>query len=322
MSIDSAFDDYQRTINADIKQVQVARQRRDLYKKAFRGESDVAEVFGSGAIARSTQLKPIHDLDMIIVYKAEAYPGWGQPGDSSLDALQHVAARTTALLGPAGLVASLVRLTHVDGRDRSVKCFVDPPEADNAFTVDAMPALRLDDGTLLLPSVARRRWEQADPEYLIEEVAKRQAEWDYYRPIVRVLKDWRLDIDVETKSLVMEVLALQCLPTNGSRAEALRAFFTAAAVEVNYGVEDPADYCGPIQPNLDLTALSAALSDAGGAAVAACAAAADGDTDEALGHWQSLFGPDFPAPAKPKTSPAIVAPAFVRPRPVKDAPQG
>ena len=215
-----------------------------------------------------------------------------------------------------------MRLTHVDGRDRAVKCFVDPPEADNAFTVDAMPALRLDDGTLLLPSVRRRRWEQADPEYLIEEVAKRQAEWDYYRPIVRVVKDWRLDLDIDVKSLVMEVLALRCLPTSSGRAEALRAFFTAAAVEVNYGVHDPAGHCGPIQPGLDLTALSAALRKAGAIATAACASAADGDTDGALRHWQSLFGPDFPAPTKPKISPAITAPAFVRPRPVKDAPQG
>lgn len=322
MSIESAFDDYQRTVNADIKQVRLARQRRDLYKEAFRSETDVAEVFGSGAIARSTQLKPIHDLDMIMVFTAEDHPDWGQPGDSSLDALHHVATRTMALLGPDGSVASLVRQTRVEGRDRAVKCFVDPPEAENAFTVDAMPALRQADGTLLLPSVHRRRWEQADPEFLIEEVAKRQAEWEYYRPVVRVVKDWRLDLGIDVKSLVMEVLALRCLPTSGSRAEALRSFFTAAAVDVNYGVDDPAGYCGAIQPNLDLAALSAALRDAGVMAASACAAAADGDTDEALRHWQTLFGSDFPAPQKPKLNPAVVAPALIRPRPVKDAPQG
>lgn len=322
MSIESAFDDYQRTVNADIKHVQIARQRRDLFKRAFRRENEVAEVFGSGAIARSTQLKPIHDVDMIIVYRPDEHPDWGQPGDSSLDALRHVAGRTLALLGPAGSVAPLVRLTRVEGRDRAVKCFVDPPETEDAFTVDAMPALRQPDGTLLLPSVRRRRWEQADPEFLIEEVAKRQAQWEHYRPTVRVLKDWRLDLDLDIKSLVMEVLALGCLPTSGTRAQALRSFFTAAAVEVNYGVTDPAGYCGEIQPGLDLSALSRALRDASMTAAAACAAADDGDVDQALRHWHALFGPDFPTPRPTTAKPAVAAPAFIRPRPVKDAPQG
>jgi hypothetical protein len=120
----------------------------------------------------------------------------------------------------------------------------------------------------------------------------------------------------------MEVLALKCMPRGGSRPEALRAFFTAAAVEVNFGVEDPAGHCGPIQDDLDIPALREALESASEAATRACALAADGDADEAQRVWQEVFGPDFPAPEKKNVSPAVAGPALVTSRPVRDAPQG
>lgn len=321
-SIDGAFDARQLAVNADFQQVKCARERRELFKQAFRGEQDVQEVFGSGSLARSTQLKPVHDVDMIIVFDPTDHPDWGSAGASSLAALEHVAARTRALIGPQGTVASLVRQVNVAGRDRAVKCFVDPPDAPDAFTVDAMPALRQGDGTLLIPSARNGAWNTADPEYLIKAVATAQAEWQHFRPTVRVLKDWRLDLGTPVKSLVLEVLALKCLPRSGGRADALRQFFTASAVEVNYGVSDPAGHCGAIQPDLDVSRLSAALGQAGRTADLACTAAADGDTTGALRLWQSIFGPDFPAPEPAKVGPGVAAATLIRPRPIKDAPQG
>jgi hypothetical protein len=118
------------------------------------------------------------------------------------------------------------------------------------------------------------------------------------------------------------VLALQCMPLGGSRPEALRAFFTAAAIEVNWGVGDPARHCGAIQDDLDIAVLREALESASEAATRACSLAADGDPDEAQRVWQEVFGSDFPAPAKRKVSPAVTGPALITGRPVRDAPQG
>jgi hypothetical protein len=320
VTIDSAFDSYQKFVNADPAQVRLARERRDVFKRAFRGENDVAEVFGSGSLARSTQLKPVHDVDLIVVYDHAEHPRWGQAGDSAADSLQRAQAQVMALLGISnGTVAQLVRETRAAGRNRSVKCFIDPPDADDAFTVDVMPALRLGSGHLVLPAARDGRWDEADPEYLTGEVAARQRQWPYFREIVRVLKDWRLDQGLEVKSLVMEVLALECLTGTGSRPVALRDFFTAAAVEVMYGVEDPAKLCGSIQPDLDAAGLSAALGRARDAASLACVAADAGDVDTAKNFWRQVFGEDFPAPGK-SAAPAAVPVAPVRP--VKDAPQG
>jgi predicted nucleotidyltransferase len=320
MGVEQAFDDFQKIVNADKGHVDLARERRDIFKKAFRSESDVVEVFGSGSLARSTQLDPVHDVDLVIVYDADDHPDWSQPGESAAEALEYTRGRVKELLGASnGTVEKLVR--HTRWCNHAVKCWVDPPDAPHAFTVDAMPAFRQSDDTLLIPQAATKEWITVDPEYLIRAVAKHQGDWSDFRPMVRVLKRWRHSVPTKVKSLVMEVLALNCMPRGGSRPEALRAFFTAAANEVNWGVDDPAGHCGPIHQDLDIAALRMALETASEAATRACAEAANGNTDEAQRAWQEIFGSDFPAPAK-KPSPVITAPALITTRPVRDAPQG
>jgi len=324
MGLDEAFDEFQKTVDADRDQVVLARERRDTFKKAFGSESDVADVFGSGSLARSTQLKPVHDVDLVIVYDHDKHPDWGQPGDSAESALDYVRGRVNTLLGATnGSVDTLVRLAR--WRNHAVKCFIDDPDDPDAFTVDAMPALRQPDNTLLIPEALSERWVTADPEDLIRRVAKHQSDWEYFRPMVRVLKQWRKSVSVEgkIKSMVMEVLALECMPRDGSRTAALRAFFTAAAVRVNSEIADPAGHCGAIQPDLDAVGLRTALEEAAEIATQACAAAENGDTDDALRAWQEIFGQDFPAPAPTKSSYlGGTGPALITPRPVKDAPQG
>ena len=143
--------------------------------------------------------------------------------------------------------------------------------------------------------------------------------------MVRLLKQWRHSVSVKgrIKSLVMEVLALECMPRSGSRPAALRAFFTAAAVRVNTPIKDPAGHCGLIQPDLDVVGLRDALEEAAEIAAQACAAAANGHTNEALRAWQQILGADFPAPAaSKKVAPAVTGPSLITPRLVKDAPQG
>jgi len=323
MDVAEGFEGFQEKVDADPKQVRTARDRRDVFESALGSDGDVIEIVRSGSLERRTQLRPVHDVDLIVVYDANEHPEWGNAGDSACDAVVHTGSRVSSLLGVStGTHTRLVRQVNVADRNRSAKCFVDPPEQDDAFTVDVMPALRQPDGTLLIPNCGQRRWETADPEYLVREVARLEAEWALWVPTVRTLKSWRLSVPGKVKSLVMEVLALTCLPTTLDRPEALREFFTAAAVAVNAGVSDPAGYCGLIQHDLDVSTLRRELERARDLARQACAADRNGETDAALGIWQELFGEDFPAPAgSPKVPPLITVPA-VTPRPVKDAPQG
>lgn len=324
MSLAAAFDSFQKQVDADPTQVKEARERRETFKSALGAESDVVEVWGSGSLRRSTHIGPkIHDLDLVVVFDPHKHAGWGEPGDSAADALDVLGGKVNKLLGVTnGTVEKLVRIASP--RNHAVKCFIDLPNDTEGFTVDAMPALK-HNGVLLIPERESSTWVLADPQYLVVEIKKRNADWDYFLRMVRVLKAWRkrADVEVKVKSLVMEVLALHHLPGGYSRPEALKRFFTAAATAVGNGpVTDPAGLCGEIQPDLDRIGLRDSLLHAADLADQACDAADGGHTDDAKKLWREVFGNDFPAPqGKPKTSPALIVPA-VAPRPIKDAPQG
>ena len=321
MSVTDAFKTFQDVVNADITHVREARTRRDLFKGAFGTEDDVKEVIASGSLARGTHKDPIHDVDVIVVFDQEEHPEWGSSGSSAADALDHTRERVNTLLGATnGTYDQAVRLAR--WRNHAVKCFLDDPDDPHAFTVDAMPALRRD-GRLLIPEALSEDWVACDPEFLIAEVADRHAQWNKFAGTVRMLKWWAAEQDTKIKSLVMEVLALDFLPTDVNQAAAIKQFFVSACYHIEGGndVADPAGLCGPIQPDIDYDAFADALRSARDNAIKAFQAQANNDAAAAINHWGEVFGDDFP---KPPASTGNPAPAVVpaAPRPVKDTPQG
>ncbi|WP_280182157.1 nucleotidyltransferase [Nocardia farcinica] len=321
MDVSSAFEGFQKVVNADPEAVKEARARRDLFKTAFCAQPDIREVVPSGSLARGTQKHPIHDVDVILIYDEDKHPDWGHPGASAADALDYTRGKVNQLLGATyGTVDNAVRLAK--WRNHAVKCFFDHPDDPDRFTVDAMPAFRRD-GKLLIPEALSEDWVFCDPEYLINEVAARHAVWNKYAGTVRMLKYWaKAQSGIEIKSLVMEVLTLEHLPLGHPQPTAVSRFFTAASYYIEGGSEvvDPAQICGPIQSDLDYTEFADRLATARDHAVAARKAQAANDTAAAISHWRELFGQDFPAPPSSGSGPAPAVPLL--PRPVKDTPQG
>lgn len=314
MTVNSSFDDLQVTVDADVDIVRLARERRDVFKAALDSAGDVLAVWGSGSLRRSTQLQPVHDVDLVVEFDPAQHPYWGSDGDSADEAIERCRNLVTELLGVgSGTHARIVRQVNTADRNRAAKCFIDDPDDPDAFTVDVMPALRRADG-IMIPFKSESRWTLADPEFLIDRVAERQAEWNRFRPTVRLLKYWAHQQPFKVKSLVMEVLALECLPSAPNRATALTAFFDSASRH-SLDVVDPAGLSGPIQPLLDVGALRRSFEDAALASAAAARAVIDGDQPEATRLWSSVFGAAFPIMA-------AAGGAVATPRPVKDSPQG
>src|SRR3954470_6263287 len=132
MNLTEAFDTIQSHADADPAAVKEARARRDLFRVALPTEDDVLEVVPSGSLARSTQRDPLNDVDVIVVYDADAHPEWGAPGNSAAAALDHAREQIHRLLGATdGTFAQAVRLASP--RNHAVKCFLDEPDADGAF---------------------------------------------------------------------------------------------------------------------------------------------------------------------------------------------
>lgn len=317
VSVDSGFDNLQTNVNVPPGPLGEARRRRDLFKTHLGQESDVTEVRPSGSLARGTHKDPVNDVDVVVVFDESEHPDWNQPGESAEEALEHVRTAVKARLGPDG--TGDVRHTRL--RNHSVKCFLDDPDDPDAFTVDVAPALVRTAGGLWIPEQVNKRWIPSDPQFLIDVVAKRHADWNDFARLVRVLKRWNTDHGKHMKSLTVEVLALDHLPVE-SRQRALASFFAAAQDAVWYPIEDPAGLCGPIQPDLDQAAASEALTKAADLAARAVEAEANNETRQAQCLWNKVFGEIYPEPyggCGTGTS-AMIAP--VPKRRVVDSPQG
>jgi hypothetical protein len=313
VSVDSGFNTMQSTVNVDADDLKEARRRRDLFRKELVKDPDVVEVRPSGSLARGTHKDPVNDVDIVVVFDAAAHPDWNQPGRSADDALAHVQDAVRRRLGSDG--TGDVRLTKP--RNHSVKCF---PGDENGFTVDVTPALARSAGGFWIPESRSADWVASDPQYLIDEVAKRHAAWNEFARLVRVLKRWNTDHGEHMKSLTVEVLALDLLPV-ASRPNAVASFFAAAQDAVWDPIVDPADLCGPIQPDLDVRAASDALAKAADLAARAVEAGANGEKQNSQCLWRKVFGDIFPEPYG-GCGGSVGAPVVVPKRQVVDSPQG
>jgi hypothetical protein len=148
MHVDDAFDIFQRKVDADPSHVRKARHRRNIFDKAFGTLEDVVRAIPSGSLARGTQLDPIHDVDLIVLFENAAHSDWGPGDDDSAEAaLIYTQKRVDALLGkqssfPRHVVGDTLLRNHV------VKCFLDlrflaeDETFKGSFAVEVMPALR------------------------------------------------------------------------------------------------------------------------------------------------------------------------------------
>jgi hypothetical protein len=191
MRPDTAFDTHQSVVNAAPESVCEARRRRNFFCDAFGKQLDVTETIPSGSLARGTQRDPIHDVDLIIVFRQEDHPDWDTGNGSAEDALEYLRGQVTDLLGvTAGTFAQEVRRAHL--RNHVVKCFLDDPDDPDAFAVEVMPALRRAEGGLRIPERNNDMgWVTADPEFLLSEVAARHSEWRFFAPWSGVLRSGR-----------------------------------------------------------------------------------------------------------------------------------
>jgi len=295
MTIEAAFTALQQAVDADKKVVDTARARRNAFRGAFDNETDVQRTFASGSFARGSQIEPIKDVDLLVLYDETEHPDWGTPGESAKNALEHLRDRVKALLFPdtidPGSGIDPVRLTKV--RDHAVTCWLDDPDAENAFTVDVVPVLNRTIGGIpagfFVPEISSEDWIASDPLDLVAKVLSRHkgSEGQFVKRL-RLLKRFSLDRDRLMKGLTMEVLGLTHMP-DGPAHNSLATFFAAAEEHVWQPICDPARLCGEIEPDLDRQAASDAFGEAAKTGWRANVALERGQVEKAICLWREIF---------------------------------
>lgn len=306
MSLKESFKKLQENVNADPELVEEARERRRMFERAFRTVSDqITRSVPIGSLARGSQIEPINDVDLLVEFNPGAKPGWGQPGETAKDALETTRTLINDLLGDEEKLRQLFGdevegmrwVRHTRLQNHAVKCFLDDPDDEDAFTVDVVPALPREKRGFWIPEQESRKWIETDPEYLVEAVLERHGGYGegQFVQLIRVLKRWSLDHDRVIKGLTLEVLALDYLEDE-ARTTALARFFQSALEHIDEPILDPADLCGEVQPNLDRSAAAGQLRTAADLSARAIAAADQGDEAKAQCLWWKLLGDVFPKP--------------------------
>lgn len=305
MSIIDAFAVLQKNVNADESQVTEARRRRAMFAAAFEHEPGGVAAVPSGSLARGSQIEPINDVDLIWLYDSGSHSDWGESGASAEEALEYAREQVKRLLGsPEALVElfgeegrTMKWVRHTRLQAHAVKCFLDDPEEEGAFTVDVVPALPRDPRGFWIPETTSSEWIETDPVLLIEEVLDRHSGYGegQFVQLIRVLKRWSKDKGGIIKGLAIEVLALDHLPDD-ERPRALARFFQAALAHIGEPILDPAGLCGEVQRDLDVSAASELLEEAADLSARAIAAAERGEEKQAQCLWHQLLGDVFPEP--------------------------
>lgn len=311
MESDEGFQSFSQAIKSDPIAVLLAKWRRDSFAEKLKQLPDVIDVIPSGSLARGTQIGPVHDVDLIVVYDKSKHPDYGKEKKSEAaiqsaeDSITHTKNKLLEQLHPwigKTLPDNETELhSHVvtyRGDFAGIYAEVIP----SAPPVDVMPAVR--EGSHLLIPERGTGWIDVDPEKLIRQVEQRQREWKYFTEVVGMVKHWAKINELHMKNLAVEVMVLKYCPRPGffetlSCGEAVARFFKAAAHAHMTSLKDPAGRCGEIDPSLNFSRLQGALKRAAGLSRKAM------DAEHALKNhagvqahpddfWRDLFGSKYP----------------------------
>jgi hypothetical protein len=334
MESDDGFQSFSEAIATDPVRMLLVMWRRDDFIAKLEELPDVVEVIESGSLARGTQVGPVHDVDLIVVFDKSKHPDYGIKGnsakaaESAQAAITHLENELREQLHPwlgagEGLPKETEQRTHV------VTCYADWTVAladimPVAPPVDVMPAVReggpLERPHLLVPERGTG-WVDVDPETFMRQVEQRQREWKYFKEVVGMVKAWAELNHLDMKSVAIEVMVLKYCPRPGlfetlSCGEAVARFFEAAAKAHITSLKDPAGRCGEIDRKMDFSELRKALNRAAGLARQAMDAEhiwehpyrAPGPVRDPSELWRELFGRKFPRARKRFLRPAATGP--------------
>jgi hypothetical protein len=311
MESDDGFEAFGRAIKSDPIGVLLAKFRRDAFVDKLKKLPDVVAVIPSGSFTRGTQIGPVHDVDLIVVFDSSKHRDYGSGQQSAQDALEHLQKglieQMHPLSGEDALVKDTELATHV------VKCYGDVPRPfaeviPSAPPVDVMPAVR--EGFHLKVPERGTGWIDTNPEKFMREVAQRQHEWKHFTGVVGMLKAWAEHNHLHIKNLAIDVMVLRYCPRPRlfetlSRGDAIARFFEAAKADICNPL-NPTGWLSKIDSGIDYAELRKALHHA--AEISRDAMNAERAWEhgfhsaENVRHpdefWRKLFGSKYPNPQR------------------------
>lgn len=286
--VDDAFINLKHALEITATESKLASRRQIEIRESIGDKIDLRTHFLTGAYVRDTKTKPLQDVDIFCVIRADGR-----------DAKLCSAEPSTVLDRFRKVLSEGFGSDAVSVDDR---CCIVSFGVEDVQSFDVVPAADRDRGGFVIPDKRLGRWIATDPKVHedmgIEKNAKTDGSW---KPLVKMIKGWnRLAGGPIKPSFLLEVMALQLVdPPSSSYQDEVKLFFANAADCIGDPWPDPAG----LGPDVNST-MSASQKDAAKQALEQALAVAEqaialedrGDERAAVEEWRKLFGSRMPRP--------------------------
>jgi hypothetical protein len=289
MTVTSAFGTFDETLNLDPHERAQAQERHNQVRAVLERSGVIQGSFLQGSFARKTMLKPLKDVDIVVLLKQESgLQGPDGPARAMQLFRELVAAEWPTAVFDAGEKPSAKAL-RVEFEDLD-------------FTIDLVPAFEGDGEWVLIGDRELRGWEPSNTRIQIRLVRERNGQTKknfvhQVRMLKAFVKQQPKDEFEFFKGIAVESIAYSTitvwLPHDEAIAVALRegARILQGRVMEPAGNDDVSVKWEPSQRERAIRAFSAAAD----IAAEAVELRRQGDDHAAITNWRAILGDDFPA---------------------------
>lgn len=296
LTVDEAFRKFKSRLELNDREQANASARQKEVRDFLDGKFKIERSFLTGSYARWTKTKPLKDVDIFFVLKADE---------------DHYRTKKPSVVLSAFHDALVTKFgadrAKKQNRSVNINFGIKADENDNTdyrlISVDVVPAFSKAKN-YEIPDDELAKWILTNPELHYDRaVEAHQAYSNEWKGLVRMVKYWNNNPTHGEKpikpSFLIEVMALQCLHGGwgGSFERELQTLFATLADRIHDEWLDPAGLGPPISNGMNATQKTRAaelLAAAARSATVAIDHVRRGRNGEALSSWRALFGPKFP----------------------------
>ncbi|TLF56352.1 nucleotidyltransferase domain-containing protein [Nocardia cyriacigeorgica] len=288
-TVDGAFAELDEELNLDPAQRERAQERHNAIRDVLEDAGFVHTSFLQGSFARKTMLKPLKDVDIVIVLKAEHWAALSGPEGPQ-----------TAMDWFQAPVAKAWPDAKFDHGDKPSAKALRVTFADLDFTIDLVPAFDDDDEFVLIGDRDQKCWEPSNTRRQGRVVSERNQ--DTKGRFVHQVREMKALVKSNNdlkfiKGIVVESLAFAVIDRKMPDKYAVADVLEHAQTAVLDQVLDPA---GDDDVTVKWTSAERQTAASTFASLATQAREAldleQSDNDAALDVWHALFGDPFPQP--------------------------
>lgn len=292
MDTSGAFNAYDKDLNLDPAKRAEAEVFHHSLTTYLRALGIIVSAFLQGSFARKTMLKPLRDIDKVVILAAK---------------YAHLLRDPNGAQQVATVVENALRDRYPNAKFERARHAIQMDLGQNTFSFDVVPAFEVDDGTGdvwimdLGKNLDESGWKRSNTRRLMQAVSDRNkaTEGAFVHQVRHVKHFVRTKLDGILPGLHVEAIAYTCITSKMSYADAAQQVLRCGAelLKAGKGYTDPTgdDQLSRKLSAEDRAVAQAAFATAADAADRAQRHAAAGHHGAAIAEWFSIFGEPFPS---------------------------